>query len=131
MGTGQSARLSTRRRTQLSSKRPQSAGLDFISGFQLGLEPFIFITGQWSQKQAGKLSSDSRLRPVLPTLGQNRPNDSGHFVGECAGDDIAVTRRSSACSQRPSASVLCWREIVQKLQVARQVSVQYLRRSRS
>lgn len=36
-------------------KKPQSAGLDCFSGFQPGREPFIIITGQWSQKQAGKL----------------------------------------------------------------------------
>jgi hypothetical protein len=55
MGADQSARPSMRSRAQLSSKKPQSARLDFMSGFQLGSEPFIFITGQWSQKQAGKL----------------------------------------------------------------------------
>jgi hypothetical protein len=42
-------------------------------------------------KAGWKVVKRYRLRPVLPTLGQNRPNDSGHFVGECAGDDIAVT----------------------------------------
>jgi hypothetical protein len=34
-----------RSRAQLSLKTRQSAGLDFISGFQPGRVPFIFITG--------------------------------------------------------------------------------------
>jgi hypothetical protein len=55
MGADQNARPLMRSRSQLSSKNPQSAGLDLLPGFQSGLVPFIVITGQWSQKQAVKM----------------------------------------------------------------------------
>lgn len=97
MGTGQSARLSTRSRTQLSSKRPQSAGLALSQVFSWAASRLS--SSHVSGRKSG-LESCQAI-PVAPGTPHPRPESPKRFWPFC----WRVRRRRHCCDGVAAALV--------------------------